>query len=147
MLVVFARAVYVGKIFQPFFVAKTVIRCAFFHQNFRILQVFVFALALNIRSVIAADVGPFVIKQTRFLHRVENIFNAVFYKTSLIGVFYSQNKFSACFFGVEITIKRGTQPAYMQISGRAWRKPCPYLFVRHIKILFTLFFLILPTLY
>ena len=113
MLIVPARAVYVGKICKTFFRTKTVVGVSAFHQFFCIIQIFVFAFALDIRSVISAHVRTFVPQNTRIAQRPVNNFHCAFYVSALIGIFYTQYKLSVILFCVQVRIQRATQSAYV----------------------------------
>ena len=89
MLVVFSVAVLVGETFEPLFRAEAVIRSAEVDEFLRVLRIDLLSLALNVRSVVTADVRTFVVDKPRLAKRTVNEFDRAFDVTVLVGVLYS----------------------------------------------------------
>ena len=89
MLVVFSVAVFIRKRFEPFFRAETVIRPAEFDKLFGVFMINFLPFALNVRSVISADVRSFVVNKPRTLKRTVNKLYRAFNVALLIGILYS----------------------------------------------------------
>ena len=111
VLVVLSVAVFVGKAFEPLFGAETIIRPALFDKFFGVFHIYVFSLALDVRTVIAAYIGTFVPYKPGFAKGRINKFYRAFHVALLVGILDSQNKLSAVFLGVKISVKRGTKSA------------------------------------
>ena len=106
--------------------AVLVVRAAFFTEEFEVFPVNVGAFALEIRAVVAADIGAFVPIQTEPLHSVfENV--EVFHRIALfVGVLYSQHERSARVLGVQPVKERGARAADMEKARRAGGKSYSY---------------------
>ena len=89
MFVVFSVSVLVGERFEPFFRAETIVRPAEFDEFFRVLMINFLSFALNVRTVISAHVGTFVVDKSRFFKGTVNKFDRPLDVTLLVGVFYS----------------------------------------------------------
>ena len=128
VLVVTAVSVFVAQGFNPFLVAETVVRPAEFNEFFRIFGIDILSLALHVRPVIPAHVRPFVVHNAGIFQGIVNDFHAAFHIALQIGVLDPQNKVAAALFGVQITVKGGSQPADMKIARRTGRKSRSYFF-------------------
>ena len=101
-------------------------RAAQINQFVSIFGINSFALGLNIRSVIAADVRSFVpVHPNPFecgINDIRSALNIAF----LVGIFNTEDKISARCLGYQILIERRSQVADVHISGRAGRESGSY---------------------
>ena len=127
--------------FEPFLGAEAAVSLALFNQLFGVGKVHILALALNIRTVVAADVGTFVVLKPCELQRVVYKVHRALNKAFAVGVLNSQNKFSALRFRHKVLIQSGSQVSHMHKAGRARSVSCSDGFFCHkitllIKILY-----------
>ena len=135
MFVVLGRAVFVD-FFQTLLGAEAVISVALFDQLARVFEINFSALGLNVRTVIAADVGSFVVVESRFPERTVNNLHRSVHITLEVRVLYAQNEFTAVFTRKKPCVKRGPQAPYMQITRGTGRKSRSYSF--HCRTLLSL---------
>ena len=92
------------KCVKSFFSTEAVVRFSLFHKFQCVLHIHSHSFALNIRTVFAAYIRTFIMFKTChfqcFIYYVYRIFNLSF----LVGIFYTQNKFSALWFCNKIFI-------------------------------------------
>ena len=97
VLVVSPDSVLVGQRFKAFLRAEAVVRPAEFDKFFGVFHIYGFSFALDIRAVVAADVGAFVVSDSRRFERpVNKIYRAVD-KPFLVGVLDAKNKRAVIF--------------------------------------------------
>ena len=105
---------------------ETIMRAAQFYQFMRVFGIQRLALRLNVRTVIAADVRPFVPVHADSFQRVVNDFFGTLDKTLLVRIFNTENEVAAVGFGDEILVQCGSQVADVHIAGRAGGKSGSY---------------------
>ena len=101
---------------------KAIIGVPGFHQLLRIGQVQILALGLNIRPIIAANVRPLVVVQSRRREAGINLFHRAGHLALLVGILDAQNKRAMVAAREQVGIKRGAQAAQVQIPRGAGRK-------------------------
>ena len=110
------RDLFLVEILQTFGVAEAVVRLALFDKLNGVVFKDSHALALNVGTVIAADVGPFVPRHAAFPKRVVNNVGGAVDETRLIRVFDAQNKDAVFMPGGQIRVKRGAKVADVHIT-------------------------------
>ena len=122
MFVIFACAVYVRQIFQPFFRTETIICFAFFYKFQSIFHIFVFTLALNVWAIVTTHDWAFVIIHANCFESVKNDVNCTLNVSFHISIFNSQNKLAVVFACKQICIQCSAQVANVHIACWAWCK-------------------------
>ena len=107
--------------------AEARICCAQLDQLPGVLAVYVAALGLYIRAVIAADVGTLVVVEAHFAQRLVDQFDSAGHLALLVGVLYAQYEAAVGLrLGQQVGKQRRAQVAHVHIAGGTGRKTCAY---------------------
>ena len=121
VFVVLCRAVLV-HFRKAFFGAETIVRVALLDELPRVFKVNILSFGLNIRTVLAAHVRTFVPDKSRLAHGGIDNFHRAVHVAFEVGVLDAKNKLAAVLFRVKVRVKRGSEPADVQITRGTWRK-------------------------
>ena len=91
------------------------------------------ALALDVGTVTFILVGAFVVFYSRGLERAVNDVDSSFDVAFSVRILYAQHEIAAVLFSKEVSVKAGTQVAYMHKARRRGRESCSDFFF-HIKL-------------
>ena len=119
--------------FQPLLGTEAVVCVALLDEPAGILKIYIFALGLNVGTVIAAHVRTLVVVESAISQRAVNNLHRAVDVAPHIGVLDAKNEFTVVLFCEKIGVKRGAQAADVQITRGAGRKSRSYRF--HLVLL------------
>ena len=119
------------NLFKALLCTKAAVRLALLDKLLGVGKIHILALRLHIGTVIAPDVGAFVVPEPRKLKGIINKINRSAHKPLAVGVLDPQNEFAALRLCYQILIKRGAQISYVHKSRGARRVTGADSFLSH----------------
>ena len=98
--------------------AEAVIRLAGLHELLGVGQIHVLALALYVRTIVAADVGTFVPLHADAFQRAVDHVDRAGHVAALIGILDAEDELSAVRSGVQVRVQRAAEVSEVHIARR-----------------------------
>ena len=96
-----------------------------------VFLVYVAALALAVRALVASEGNPLVERYAEPLERLNDVFLGAGHEPVRVGVFYPEHQVAAVLACKHIVVKCGAYAADVQCPGWAGREAHPYSSLRH----------------